>query len=117
MTKPQMPRKGGMPKWLLVLLIIFIIIVLGCCGGFVTCTYLLKKVGENAPGFIANQLGMTVDALPPNFPSDIPVMPGLKPKFGMGRAGTESGFATLMGSDAPADVSKWYEGEMKSKGW
>src|SRR2546430_1774276 len=34
--------KGGMPKWLIVLLVIFLVIVLGCCCGFITCTYFLR---------------------------------------------------------------------------
>lgn len=49
MTNAGTPApKGGMPKWLIILLVIVVIIGVGCCGGFVTCTYLFKKGAESA---------------------------------------------------------------------
>jgi hypothetical protein len=40
--------KGGMPKWLIIVLIILGLIIFTCCGGFVTCTVLAKRAASTA---------------------------------------------------------------------
>jgi hypothetical protein len=37
-----------MPKWLIILLVVFLIVILGCCGGVGTCIYLGKKAVQAA---------------------------------------------------------------------
>jgi hypothetical protein len=114
------PPRGGMPKWLIVLLVIFLVICVGCCGGFVMCSYLLKKVGDAAPGFIADQAkkaGLAVNELPGNFPSDVSVQPGFHPLGGMGKPGTDSGFATVSGPDPVAGAMGYYDKQLTGQGW
>ena len=81
MTNPATPApKGGMPKWLIILLVVLGIVLLTCCGMFTMCTYILRQ----APAIVQNQMGMNVDttgagiSLPANFPADIPVFRGVK---------------------------------------
>jgi hypothetical protein len=46
MTNPATPPKSGMPRWLIVLLVIFLVIILGCCGGFVACNWMCSRVAQ-----------------------------------------------------------------------
>ncbi len=41
---PVPPAGGGMPKWLIILLVIGLVVVLGCCGGFAACHWMCTKV-------------------------------------------------------------------------
>ena len=48
MSNPTQPGKGGMPKWLIILLVVFLLIALGCCGGVGTCMYFGRKAVNKA---------------------------------------------------------------------
>jgi len=53
MTNPNVPNYsppsgGGMPKWLILVLVVFLIIVLGCCGGFAACHWACQRVVSTA---------------------------------------------------------------------
>lgn len=42
MSNPATP-KSGMPKWLIILLVLFLLIIMGCCGGFVACRWACNR--------------------------------------------------------------------------
>jgi len=54
-------------------------------------------------------------ALPENFPNDIPVMPGAVVKMAMASGGNLSVHFSVKAS--PADAMKFYEDNLKAKGW
>jgi hypothetical protein len=35
-----------MPKWLIILLVVFLVMILGCCGGVTTCFFLARKAAK-----------------------------------------------------------------------
>jgi hypothetical protein len=102
-----------MPKWLIILLIILLIIVVGCCGGFVMCTYVLKKTGES----VAAKAGMAFGSLPASFPKDVPVYSGFTPTFSVAPPGSDAGTTTFSGKEDPAKVGEFYDKQMTSDGW
>jgi hypothetical protein len=103
-----------MPKWLIILLVVLLLIILSCCGGFVTCTYLLKRGVDTAKESVGVSFG---DQLPASFPKDIPVYSGFKPTFSLAPAGSDSGMVTLTGKGDPSDIGDFYEKTLADNGW
>ncbi len=48
MTNPAPSAPGGIPKWLLVLVAVLLVIVLGCCGVFTVCSFLVRRGAQTA---------------------------------------------------------------------
>lgn len=42
---PQAP--GGMPKWLIIVAVIFLLVLFGCCGGFVACNWMCHRAATS----------------------------------------------------------------------
>jgi hypothetical protein len=138
---PQQPApKRGMPGWLIALLVIFIVIAVGCCGGFATCSYFAReavnsvgpaiekaakeererlekmqreaetRAADGLPG-ATDDTGSTVGR-PATLPSDIPFFAGGE----VDPASDES--TTVFRTSATADtVATFYDRDMVRNGW
>jgi hypothetical protein len=115
-----------MPKWLIILLVVVLVIMLGCCGGFVACHWMCSHAGAALVGLAKEgmrQNGMEIDTtgnglnLPANFPSDVPVYTDFKDKMNLVPPGGPGGTVTFEGKEDPKKVSDFYESTLTSKGW
>src|SRR5262249_46105903 len=119
--------KGGMPKWLIILLVIFLVILLGCCGGFIACNWMCAHVGNMAGNVVGNAIkeGMRQNGmefgddltLPANWPADVVPYAGFKAKSKVAPPGTPGGMVHFEGNESPSTVSAFYEKDLKDKGW
>jgi hypothetical protein len=130
MTNPNIPASpgGGMPKWVIALIVVILVIVLGCCGGIATCFWAAKKVSQAAPGFVKEQMkknGVELNLpdasgtapLPSNFPSDVPVYTGAKTVASSADLKKDNGEATCTTPDSAANVHDFYDKQMSENGW
>ncbi len=104
---PVPPAGGGMPKWLIVLLVIGLVVVLGCCGAFSACWFFAKHAAQGVGQLgqaiqqqaiaEAKKQGVEADmtgnglALPDNFPGDVPVYSGFKAFYKVAPTGQSNG--------------------------
>jgi hypothetical protein len=118
-----------MPKWLIILLVVFLVIALGCCGTWITCTYVVGRVAKTAAeagaarvqqaqtgGFQSDTTGAGV-ALPENYPAGLPAYPGFKPVFKFTIPGSDSGTVNFEGKESLDKIAIFYETELKKNGW
>jgi len=129
---PNMPPSsgGGMPKWLIILLVVGLIVVLGCCGGIAACHFMCTAVAKNGAGalqqFVQDEqkkAGVNVNlaggsiSLPANFPSDVPVYSGFTAMTSVTPPGQSGGTVSFKGSADPQKVMDYYQTQLKGKGW
>lgn len=126
---------GGMPKWLIALAVVFLLILLVCCGGLTTCYFVAQHtaarvreeglggltLNKDGTGFTmktdTGELNLGGGSLPTSFPKDLPVYAGMRSQTSAVNSKDESGTVVLSGKAAASDVVDWYEKEMKSNGW
>src|SRR5689334_8100684 len=121
------PPRGGMPKWLIIVLVVLLFVVLGCCGMFSMCFWVGRRVAAPAIQQAAQRQmerqGVVVDnngaglSVPAEFPKDIPIAPGFKVNMKIMPPGTKSGSLTLTGNTSMPDLQNYYEKEMANQGW
>ena len=114
-----------MPTWLIIVLVVGLVVVLGCCGGVSMCAWGARRVARRVQ---VQRLTLTsrpvaverpgVGAIPGNFPEDVPVMPGFTatgPAMAIDAQG--NGMAMFTGTTGRADVVAYYQKQMKDNGW
>jgi hypothetical protein len=131
------PPKGGMPKWLIIVLAILVVFILVCCGGFAACRWACVRGAQSLSDQVRaatqqarqaaeaqqRQAGVSVDntgaglAMPADFPTDIPVMSGYKVRAKVTPPGGKSSSISLTGTSTLKAVHDFYSSEMAKQGW
>lgn len=127
------PPGGGMPGWLIVLIVVVLVLSLGCCGFWTACHFMCSaaqkglsaatqaaadQMKENArkAGVNYSENGNAV-SLPSNFPSDVPVYSGMKPIQSVSPPGQQGGQVTFQGNAGLQALADYYKTQLTGKGW
>jgi hypothetical protein len=114
-----------MPKWLILVLVLGLVVVVGCCGGIALCTYgwrQARRMNEQRRERVQVQAGGNAitagRGLPANFPVDVPVIEGFTAsRVSVSDAVRGTGIVMMGGTGTWANVVAEYQRQMKDRGW